>query len=397
MPSNFQRLAAIASKESKHILGLMSGTSMDGLDVALCRVTGRGFGTKLELLEFGTIPHTEEYQEKVRSVFARAEAQAFQLTFLNTFIADVHANQVLKALEKWKWTPDEIDLIASHGQTVYHNPHNRAFTDIPARSVTLQLGDGDFMATRTGIITVSDFRQKHIAAGGEGAPLALYGDLLLCSSRKEDRLLLNIGGIANFTWLPRLGSGRSPVCSDTGPGNTLLDAFIQRHYGRPYDKDAQVGRSGEVNQKILDTLMDDPFFSLPLPRTTGPELFNLEYLDHKLIESGTGHLPGHDIMATLHAFTTQSIASSIKEYLNGSMPIFVSGGGMHNPLLMQNLKREFPGHAIEPASRLGIDPDAKEAIIFAVMANECLFGQPDKYPLDASSYPNITLGKVSFP
>lgn len=396
MPSNFQRLAAIASKESKHILGLMSGTSMDGLDVALCRVTGRGFGTKLELLEFGTIPHTEEYQEKVRSVFARAEAQAFQLTFLNTFIADVHANQVLEALDKWKRTPDVIDLIASHGQTVYHNPHNRAFTDIPARSVTLQLGDGDFMATRTGIITVSDFRQKHIAAGGEGAPLALYGDLLLCSSRKEDRLLLNIGGIANFTWLPRLGSGRSPVCTDTGPGNTLLDAYMNRYYGKPYDEDARVGRSGEVNEKLLAALQEDPFFDRPLPRTTGPELFNLEYLDHKLIESGTGHLPGHDIMATLHAFTTQSIASSIKEYLNGSMPIFVSGGGMHNPLLMQNLKREFPGHAIEPASRLGIDPDAKEAIIFAVLANECLFGQPDKYPLDAS-YPNITMGKVSFP
>lgn len=396
MPSNFQRLAAIASKESKHILGLMSGTSMDGLDVALCRVTGRGFGTKLELLEFGTIPHTEEYQEKVRSVFARAEAQAFQLTFLNTFIADVLANQVLEALDKWKRTPDVIDLIASHGQTVYHNPHNRAFTDIPARSVTLQLGDGDFMATRTGIITVSDFRQKHIAAGGEGAPLALYGDLLLCSSRKEDRLLLNIGGIANFTWLPRLGSGRSPVCTDTGPGNTLLDAYMNRYYGKPYDEDARVGRSGEVNEKLLAALQEDPFFDRPLPRTTGPELFNLEYLDHKLIESGTGHLPGHDIMATLHAFTTQSIASSIKEYLNGSMPIFVSGGGMHNPLLMQNLKREFPGHAIEPASRLGIDPDAKEAIIFAVLANECLFGQPDKYPLDAS-YPNITMGKVSFP
>src|SRR5690606_6959190 len=397
MPSNFQRLAAIASKESKHILGLMSGTSMDGLDVALCRVTGRGFGTKLELLEFGTIPHTEEYQEKVRSVFARAEAQAFQLTFLNTFIADVHANQVLKALEKWKWTPDEIDLIASHGQTVYHNPHNRAFTDIPARSVTLQLGDGDFMATRTGIITVSDFRQKHIAAGGEGAPLALYGDLLLCSSRKEDRLLLNIGGIANFTWLPPRNAGIKPVCTDTGPGNTLLDAYMNRYYGKPYDEDARVGRSGEVYEKLLAALQEDPFFDRPLPRTTGPELFNLEYLRQKMEISGTEHLSHPDIIATLHSFTTTTIATAMKDFLTADKPIYVSGGGKHNPLLIQQLRNLLPGHPIEDASTLGIDPDAKEAIIFAILANECLFGQPDKYPLDASSYPNITMGKVSFP
>src|SRR5690606_30043341 len=185
MPSNFQRLAAIASKESKHILGLMSGTSMDGLDVALCRVTGHGFDTTLEMLKFETLPHTEEYQHKVRKVFTLEDASALQLTFLHQYVAEMHAAQVLEALKMWNCSPGDVDLIASHGQTVYHNPHNRAFTDIPTRSVTLQLGDGDFMATRTGILTVSDFRQKHIAAGGEGAPLALYGDLLLCSSMEE--------------------------------------------------------------------------------------------------------------------------------------------------------------------------------------------------------------------
>ncbi len=396
MPSNYQRLSAIASKESRHILGLMSGTSMDGLDVALCRIVGHGFDTEFELLEFTTIPHSEDYQHKVRSVFTREEAPTSHLTFLHQYIAEMHADQVMKALEKWKWTPDEIDLIASHGQTVYHNPESRPFSNESSRTVTLQLGDGDFIAVRTGIITVSDFRQKHIAAGGEGAPLALYGDLLLCSSMEEDRLLLNIGGIANFTWLPPRNAGIQPMCTDTGPGNTLLDAYMNRYCGQPFDEDARVGRSGEVNEKLLAALLDDPFFDRPLPRTTGPELFNLDYLRQKMEISGTEHLSHPDIMATLHSFTTTTIAAAMKDCLTEDKPIYVSGGGMHNPLLIRQLRNLLPGHPIEDASTLGIDPDAKEAIIFAILANECLFGQPDKYPLDTSSYPNITMGKVSF-
>ena len=397
MPSNFQRLAAIASKESKHILGLMSGTSMDGLDVALCRVTGHGFDTTLEMLKFETLPHTEEYQHKVRRVFTREDASALHLTVLHQIVAEMHAAQVLDALRMWNCTPGDIDLIASHGQTVYHNSGAQPFQDVPARAVTLQLGDGDFMANRTGIITISDFRQKHISSGGEGAPLALYGDLLLCSSRKEDRLLLNIGGIANFTWLPFRGSGKFPVCTDTGPGNTLLDAYMKQKYDKPFDEDARTGRSGQINQKLLSALLDDPFFARPLPRTTGPELFNLDYLERKLAVSGNEKLAGPDVMATLHAFTTESIVASLKDYQTDSLTIYVSGGGMHNPLLIQNLRDGLPGSRIESASALGIDPDAKEAIIFAVLANECLFGLPDKYPLAASSYPNITMGKVSFP
>lgn len=397
MVSNFQRLANIASKDYKHILGLMSGTSMDGLDVAWCRVTGHGLDTNLELLEFVTIPHTKEYQKNVRSVFACPDAPADQLTFLHQYIAEVHAHQIQEALGIWNCHPSNIDFIASHGQTVFHNPENPAFSNAPPRTVTLQLGDGDFMAYRTGIITISDFRQKHIAAGGEGAPLALYGDLMLCSHPEENRLLLNIGGIANFTWLPPLNSRQSPVCTDTGPGNTMLDAYMQTHYDRPFDEDSSIGRSGKVSHVLLDALMDDPFFSLPLPRTTGPELFNLTYLERKLTETGLNELPSPHIMATLHAFTARSIARTMRAFVTESITIYVSGGGMHNPLLIQNLRNEFPAHSIEPASNLGIDPDSKEAIIFALLANECLFGQPDRYPLSSAIYPATTMGKISFP
>src|SRR5680860_400994 len=214
--SNYERLVGIAEKQDNLILGLMSGTSMDGLDLALCRISGNGLKTSSELLEFHTIPHSEDYKEKIRTVFAQGDADAFVLAWLHQFVAEVNAHQIKETLNRWKLRPEEVDLIASHGQTVYHNPATKPFPDLKSRPVTIQLGDGDFIAHQTCIITVSDFRQKHIAGAGEGAPLALYGDLLLFSDQEESRILLNIGGIANFTYLPPVGSGHIPICTDTG-------------------------------------------------------------------------------------------------------------------------------------------------------------------------------------
>lgn len=397
MTSNYQKLAKIASRESKMILGLMSGTSMDGLDLALCHIAGHGTKTDLEIVEFHTIPHTENYKEKIRTVFAKGEANASSLTYLNQLVAEVSALRIKESLDQWKLTADELDLIASHGQTVYHNPEAQPFADLPSRPVTLQLGDGDFIAAQTGIVTISDFRQKHIARGGEGAPLALYGDFLLFSDPGESRILLNIGGIANFTFLPGAHATKPLLSTDTGPGNTIMDAFMQKHFGQPYDRDGRISRSGQLDQALLHALMNDPFFDQSLPRTTGPELFNLDYLDRKMANIHRPDISNDDIMATLLVFTTQSIVAAIQPFLELPTSVYISGGGIHNPIVMEHLRTSLSEYPVNSTKDLGVDPDAKEAAIFALLANECLVGRPDLYPTLGTASPKTSMGKISFP
>jgi len=397
MISNFDRLQQIESKDSRWILGLMSGTSMDGLDIALCEFKGSGRNTLWHLHAFVTIPHSEKYKSRVRNVFARADARAEDILALHQEIAEDHSRKVNDVLKGWGRKPEEIDLLASHGQTVFHAPSHQAGIKYPDRNLTLQLGDGDVMAVRTGIITISDFRQKHIAHGGEGAPLAPYGDILLFTDQQEDRILINIGGIANFTFLPSSGSARSVICSDTGPGNTIMDAFMRFHYSKPYDMDAQLARKGEIHEELLNQLMKHPFFEQPLPRTTGPEVFHLDYLDQVMNEINLTLLAPENVMATLNAFTIRSILHSIHSFVSEDTSIYISGGGAHNPLLLHRMKEKYPKIRIEDTSVLGLDPDAKEAVIFALLANECLYGNPSAYPFMGKNFPQISMGKLSFP
>ena len=218
------QLNQIAKKRSRLIIGLMSGTSLDGLDVALCQFSGSGQKSRVNVLQFETLPYDEAFKAEIRRVFAKKEIDFQHLVLLNVLIAERHALLVNQCLEQWKLLPEDIDLLASHGQTVFHAPRVlHGLPDYP--NATLQIGDGDHLARRTGIITISDFRQKHVAAGGEGAPLALYGDYFLFSQKGKVRYLLNIGGIANFTYLPADQDPKQAFATDTGPGNTLLDAF----------------------------------------------------------------------------------------------------------------------------------------------------------------------------
>jgi anhydro-N-acetylmuramic acid kinase len=224
MNPSVEKFNQIASKEERLIVGLMSGTSLDGLDVALCRFRGDGLQTSVQLLAFRTVSYTEDIKARIQSVFAKKQADLQQVCLLNAWIGLLHAEMVLSSLHKWNYHPGQVDLIASHGQTIYHAPKSlHHLPDYP--NATLQIGDGDHIAVRTGIITLSDFRQKHIAAGGEGAPLAVYGDYLLFSRKDEDRILLNMGGIANFTYLPGDLNANRIFSTDVGPGNTLIDAF----------------------------------------------------------------------------------------------------------------------------------------------------------------------------
>ncbi len=392
-------LTRIAGKQERLIIGLMSGTSVDGLDVALCRFSGTGMDTRIELLRFETMPYQPAFKSHIASVFSKKNVDLEKLCLLNGWVARQHGAIILDCLKKWNIRPGEVDLVASHGQTIFHAPkslHGHAAFD----NATLQIGDGDHLAVHTGIITLSDFRQKHVAAGGEGAPLAAYGDFLIFSKAGENRIMLNIGGIANFTYLPGNLNADEVFCTDTGPGNTMMDALVQQAFpGKYFDEDAAVASKGTVQESLLAALKDHPFFAQPFPKTTGPELFNLTYLNAALQKAGIGEVSTEDSMATLNRFSADTIADAIKKCVGNrhDFSFFVSGGGMHNPLLMQNIKAQLPLADFKSTAELHINPDAKEAVLFAVLANETICGSRVNFGEGRNGIPNVSMGKISFP
>lgn len=399
MNKNISALTKIASKPGRTIIGLMSGTSVDGLDIALCHFSGTGVGTSIELKKFETIPYDEDYRTEISSVFSKKMVDLEKLCLLNAWVATQHAGMILHCLKKWNIDPGEVDIIASHGQTIFHAPKSsHGITKFG--NATLQIGDGDHLACKIGIITISDFRQKHIAAGGEGAPLAAYGDFLIFSKKDENRIMLNIGGIANFTFLPDTMNADEVFCTDTGPGNTMMDAFIQKNYpGKYFDENAAIASKGIISQDLLHSLKDHPFFEQPFPKTTGPELFNLNYLQQAQTKSGTQALNNEDILATLNRFSADTITNAIKNCTKekNNFTYYVSGGGMHNSLLMKNISEQLPGSIFKSTKELKINPDAKEAVLFAVLANETVCGTTVNFGQGRNGIPNVSLGKISFP
>ncbi|MCR5888602.1 anhydro-N-acetylmuramic acid kinase [Hymenobacter sp. J193] len=400
MNPHVARLYQLAQQPSRRIVGLMSGTSLDGLDVALCRLHGHGPGTRLELEQFATVPYSDEVRRRIRQVFAQPQVSLEYLTLLHPWLGQLHADMVLDCLHEWQVLPAAVDLLASHGQTVFHAPHHQHWQpDFQGQNATLQLGDGDQLAMRTGIITVSDFRQKHVAAGGEGAPLATYGDYLLLSSPTEARVLLNLGGIANFTFLPSLQNDARPVFStDTGPANTLLDSVIRaRRPELAYDEGGQLAAAGLVHSGLLTALLDHPFFAAPLPKTTGPELFSAAYLRRAQERSETPTMGLEDLLATLTELSATSVARAL-QLAFGPMPalaVYVSGGGAHNATLLAALQRKLPSCRLASTDLLGVSPDAKEAVLFALLANESVAGTPTQ--LHAAGTPAVLCGKISLP
>ena len=397
MHPNIEQLYAIASKQQRTILGLMSGTSMDGLDIALCQISGAGVTTQVQLLHFITIPYTPSFKEKLVPIFSKQTVSLEQVCVMHPWIALEHAKMIQEAFKLWNVNHHQVDLIASHGQTIYHAPKSLHPND-DFGNATMQIGDGDHLAVATGIITLSDFRQKHIAAGGEGAPLSLYGDYLLCTSPTENRVLLNIGGISNFTYLPAGCKISETFSSDTGPGNTLMDQYVRKFFeGKSYDENGTIAQKGKVDTDLLQALLSHSFFSFKLPKTIGPELFNLEFIIAAQMALGKT-MSDEDVLATLNRFTAETIVKGLRAKLSESdtYTIYMSGGGMHNPVLMGHLRELLPHTSIQTSAEIGILPDAKEAILFALLANEAVAGSAMDAGPQATKQPT-TMGKISFP
>ncbi|OXG09697.1 anhydro-N-acetylmuramic acid kinase [Flavobacterium araucananum] len=401
MNKNISALYDIAQKETRKIIGLMSGTSLDGLDIALCSISGSGENTAVKILEFETINYTEDIKTEIRKVFAKKTIDFEHFALLNEWIGILHATMVNDCLTKWNIPTQDVDLIASHGQTVLHAPkflHQQE--KFP--NATLQIGDGDHIAVKTEIITLSDFRQKHVAAGGEGAPLAVYGDYLLFSKKGENRIMLNMGGIANFTYLPASLNAEEVFVTDTGTANTLIDIYTKHYFPeKSYDKDAEIAQSGIVNQLLLMELKKDAFFAKSFPKTIGQELFNFEFVQNALSKTGLRNISAPDLLATLTRLSAETIAEAIEfvvkntETQIATFSVYMSGGGANNPLLVRWLQ-ELLRCDFQKTDDLGIAGDAKEAVLFAILANETVAGGAYNFGLK-KGIPSVTMGKISFP
>ncbi len=401
-PVRWARLMAAAGRPERRIVGLMSGTSLDGLDIALCRIAGHGPATAVTVEHWRTTPYSPAQRERLREVVSVDLVSLAALTRLHGWLADVHGRMVLDALQGWGVEPAQVDCVASHGQTVFHAPGAEvpAPDDPAAHHATLQIGDGDRLAVVTGLPTVSDFRQKELAGGGQGAPLAPYVDALLFGGVPQARVLLNLGGIANITWLPGSTSQAAPIAGDTGPANTLIDWAVRRHFPQApgFDPEGRLAGEGRVHEGLLAALAAHAFFAKPLPKSTGPELFSPQLVEQALAQVGAAGLSGHDLVATLTRLTVDTVAQAIRQVVPhpAGLELLVSGGGLHNRVLRDGLEQALPGVRWRDLAESGIPPDAKEAVLFAVLANEALAGAGFAVPFGSGGQ-RMGLGKVSLP
>jgi anhydro-N-acetylmuramic acid kinase len=363
MNKQLLRLTEIAQKPTKTILGLMSGTSLDGLDLALCSFRWK----KPQLIAFKTIEYSDELRVRIRAIQSKLEVNLQDICVLHTELAHYYAELILETLKEWDVEPEDVDLIASHGQTIFHHPDEKM-------NSTFQIVDGDHIAEKTGIITISDFRQKHVAQGGEGAPLAQIMDEALFKSDTKNRLLLNLGGIANFTWLPATKHKEDILTSDIGPANTLINEAMKKYFDKPFDEDGKVASKGKVHSGLLKYLLLEPFFRKPFPKTTGQEDFNLDLVE-ELMKGYQIELTPEDLVTTLTHLTIQSINRTFDEIIGEQeFELFVTGGGVHNSVIMKGLKERLLNATFRDLKELGFSGDAKEAVLMAFLANECVVG-----------------------
>jgi anhydro-N-acetylmuramic acid kinase len=378
------------------VAGLISGTSVDGIDVAIVDIRGAGFEQRVLPLAHHTIEYPAAVRRAVLSV-SNADTHTAKISQLNFLLGEFFAEAVIEACRRSQVPQQSLDLIGSHGQTIYHQA---VATEFYGRTIasTLQLAEPAVIAERTGIPVVADFRPADMAAGGQGAPLVPYVDYLLYRDETLGRVALNVGGIANITAIPPAAAPEQVIAFDTGPGNMVIDALVAQ-FSRGtmgYDRDGRMAASGAVNNGLLGELMDAVYLRQQPPKSAGREQFGVEFVA-RLLEHG---LSPPDLVATATAFTAHSIADAIKRFAAPRMPlhqIIVSGGGLHNPELMGQLKKQLAGIEFRPSNDFNIDTDAKEAIAFAVLAHETYHGRPANLPSATGARHPAILGKLVRP
>lgn len=375
----------------------MSGTSLDGIDAALLRVSGTGLGTKFKLLAFETYSFPRGLREFILKNSSPETSRVDDLCRLNTLVGKLYADAVKKIARKVRIELFKVDFIGSHGQTVQHLP--RSFQMFGREiNATLQLGDPCVIAKETGVLTVGDFRVADMAMGGEGAPLVPYFDFICFRSTRKNRAVLNIGGIANITVLPKKCTIEQVQAFDTGPGNMLIDALTGKFYKRLFDEDGKIAMKGKISFTLLDRLMQHPFLKREPPKSTGREEFGELFL--QALKSEIQNLPHSDVIATVTEFTAGCVYFHYQRFIRRKTPLdelLVSGGGVHNQALMASLRKYFHPISVKTIKGNEINSDAKEAICFALLANETLAARQSNIPSATGARKPVILGKICLP
>ena len=389
------KLHAVFKKKKRIIIGLMSGTSCDGIDLALIEIDSdsqkfnflKGYHKSYNKIEKKTILNSLDPQ------LSNIE----NLSQINFYLAKIWADAINAMLKEFKISKDEIDLIGSHGHTIHHQPILHQFGGKQIRS-TMQLGDPAVLAQLTGITTVGDFRVADVAAGGQGAPLVPYFDWLFFKRLKKNVLVLNIGGISNITFIPEDGDIKKVIAFDCGPGNILIDQLMQRLYEKQFDKNGRIAKLGKFSERIFNHLFKiDDFIKMSPPRSTGREHYGNEFVLKILKKSLRSRIQEPEIIHTVSKYSAFAIHDS---YINFIYPnykaelLIVSGGGSRNPFIMKSLADYFDTVEVKTSSDFDLDEDFKEAICFAVLANELIEGRPANLPQVTGAAKKVLLGKI---
>ncbi|GAB61944.1 MAG: anhydro-N-acetylmuramic acid kinase [Candidatus Jettenia sp.] len=426
-----QELLQLKDKNPKRVIGLMSGTSVDGIDACLVEISGNGIQTKTHILAFGTYPYHESTRAAIFDVCNPKTGTVDKICQLNFYLGKLFSEAAISVANKAQISITDVDLIGSHGQTIYHLPNPVTQQDLPIspgkrndgagceyfstklfsgcntipyttqylRS-TLQIGEPSVIAQETGVTTVADFRPRDMAADGQGAPLVPYADFVLFGDKTRGRALQNIGGIANVTFLPRNCTPEDIIAFDTGPGNMIMDRIVEliTNNTSHFDEGGILAAKGRTHDTLLTTLLAHPYFLKPPPKTTGREEFGKQFADELYKNALCSGVKESDILTTVTAFTARTIADSYKRWIvtrHNLSEVILSGGGSYNATLIEILAHYLgPSIEIHTIDKFGIAPSAREALAFAILANETISGNANNIPSATGAKEAVIMGKI---
>lgn len=390
----YNNLTLLIKKKNRTVIGLLSGTSVDGVDTALVKFSGSGLNTRVRIADFLTHPIPPAVKRAILTNSDKKTAKIDEISRLNVIIAHIFADAVTKILKRNKLSNAQVDFIGSHGQTIHHLPGMEEYLGCKVKS-TFQIGDPSVIANLTGITTIGDFRIADCAVSGDGAPLVPILDYILFSHKSQNRALLNIGGISNITVLQKGERKKDIFAFDTGPGNMLIDGMMYHLFRKPYDKNGMIAKKGVVNADLFNYLINDEVYQAEPPKSTGREHYGREFQMRllKIVKK----MNKNDVIRTVTEFTAYSIWYNYHNFIESKTAInelIVSGGGAENPVLMKSLKSYFKGVVVRKMNDFGITTDNKEAVLFALLANECISGNSANMPAVTGSKKEVILGKI---